>query len=83
LTREFHNSPLRQALAFAQYFHETDFDDDPRGSPGKRPPANERGVGFKLASRLGVEGDERSKPSRKFGEYITALRGSANSYAFR
>src|SRR5208283_4931228 len=32
------------ALAFAQHFHETDFDDDARGSPGERLLADELGV---------------------------------------
>src|SRR4029077_17788824 len=49
---------LTPALAFAQHFDETDFDDDTRGSPGKRLLANELGVGGTLASRLRVEGDE-------------------------
>ncbi len=49
---------LAPALAFAQHFDETDFDDDARGSPGKRLLANELGVRCTLASRLRVEGDE-------------------------
>src|SRR4029077_9116403 len=49
---------LAPALAFTQHFDETDFDDDTRGSPGKRLLANELGVGGTLASRLRVEGDE-------------------------
>jgi hypothetical protein len=32
---------LAPALAFTQHFDETDFDDDARGSPGKRLLANE------------------------------------------
>src|SRR5271166_1812866 len=49
---------LPPALAFAQHFDETDFDDDARGSPGERLLANELGVGCTLASRLRIEGDE-------------------------
>jgi len=49
---------LAPALAFAQHFDETDFDDDPRGSPGKRLLANKLGVRCTLARRLRVEGDE-------------------------
>src|SRR5271166_3122289 len=49
---------LAPALAFAQHFDETDFDNDARGSPGKRLLANELGVRCTLASRLRIEGDE-------------------------
>ena len=49
---------LAPALAGAQHFDETDFDDDARGSPGERLLANKLGVRCTLASRLGVEGDE-------------------------
>src|SRR5882762_9317733 len=49
---------LAPALAFAQHFDETDFDDDARGFPGERLLANKLGVGGTLASRLRVEGDE-------------------------
>ena len=49
---------LAPSPAFAQHFDETDFDDDARGSPGKRLLANELGVRGTLASRLRVEGDE-------------------------
>src|SRR5271166_253418 len=49
---------LAPALAFAQHFDETDFDDDARGSPGERLLANKLCVGCTLASRLRVEGDE-------------------------
>ena len=42
----------------AQHFDETDFDDDPRGSPGEGLLANKVGVGCALARRLRVEGDE-------------------------
>ena len=49
---------LAPALSVAQHFDETDFDDDARGSPGKRLLANELGVGCTLSRRLRVEGDE-------------------------
>ena len=49
---------LAPAIAFAQHFDETDFDDDARGLPGERLLKNELGVGGTLASRLRVEGDE-------------------------
>src|SRR5208337_2459443 len=49
---------LAPALAFAQHFHETDFDDDARSSPRERLLADKLGVGCTLASRLRVEGDE-------------------------
>src|SRR5271165_4506915 len=48
---------LAPALAFAHHFHETDFDDDARGSPGERLLADKLGVGRTLAGRLRVEGD--------------------------
>src|SRR5271165_1986868 len=49
---------LAPALAFAQHFDESDFDDDARGSPGERLLANKLCVRCTLASRLRVEGDE-------------------------
>ena len=49
---------LPPALAVAQHFDETDFDDDARGSPGERLLADKLGVGCTLASRLRIEGDE-------------------------
>ena len=49
---------LAPAIAFAQHFDETDLDDDAKGSPGKRLLTNEFGVGYTLASRLRIEGDE-------------------------
>src|SRR5271166_2921904 len=48
---------LAPALAVAQHFHETDFDDDARGSPRERLLADKLGVGCTLASRLRIEGD--------------------------
>ena len=74
---------LAPALAFAQHFDETDFDDDARGSPGERLLANKLGVRCTLASRLRVEGDEPVETVEEIGKYIAALRSSANSYAFR
>jgi hypothetical protein len=74
---------LAPALAFTQYFDETDLDDDAGGSPGKRLLANELGVRVRLPVVSASKATSRSKPSRKFGRYIAALRSSTNSYAFR
>src|SRR5271165_4710251 len=49
---------LAPALAFAQHFDESDFDDDARSSPGERLPANKLGVACRLAGRLRIEGNE-------------------------
>jgi hypothetical protein len=70
---------LPPAIAFAQHFDETDFDDDARGSPGKRLLANELGIRGTLASCFRVEGDEPIETVEEFGKYIAALRGRANS----
>jgi hypothetical protein len=74
---------LALALAFAQHFHETDFNDDARGSPGKRLLANELGFRCTLAVVSESKATSRAKPSRKFGTYIATFRSSLNSYAFR
>src|SRR5271167_779649 len=66
---------LAPALAFAQHFDETDFDDDARGSPGERLLANKPGVGGTLASRLRVEGDE---PVETVEEIRQVHRGAPN-----
>src|SRR5271166_3338991 len=70
---------LAPALAVTQHFHEADFDDDARGSPGERLLANELGVGCTLASRLRVEGDE---PVETVEETRQVHRGAPKQFQF-
>ena len=66
---------LAPALAFAQHFDETDFDDDAVGSPGEWLLADKLGVRCTFASRPGIEGDE---PVETVEEIRQVHRGAPN-----